>query len=147
KDRGRNIDRKTAAYSVRVSAAGYFREESAALRPVGGAIEFNARLKHGAPPHGTVLRPDGPPAGGAQIVQEGDFGIQVDNGILNPSIKQQALTTTTDAGGQFQLPASTKEVKLFILHDAGWTEVRGNASEAFDKITLRPWCRVEGRAM
>ncbi|MDB5290052.1 MAG: polymerase sigma factor, sigma-70 family, partial [Phycisphaerales bacterium] len=137
-------DKSGSTYRIRVQADGYLPAESPALQQRDGQVEFNARLKRTGGMAGTVAGPDGKPAAGATVVLNERMAVQVEDGAFTEWSRTASPSATTDAAGHFVLPARTGSVKLHIIHESGWAAVARDAAAIGEKISLSPWCSVEG---
>jgi peroxiredoxin len=69
------------------------------------------------------------------------------NGALSPDTGRSGIVTRTDAAGAFSLPPREGRLRILVIHQAGWNELRKVADGAVEQITLKPWCLVSGRLM
>lgn len=100
-------------------------------------------------PAGTVLAPDGKPAGNATVVlvrpsQAGRaYAARFLNGRVDDA--RTGAVATTGSDGRFSFLSQTQPFRVVILHDQGFGELTMEAAARSPQIKLQPWGRVEGR--
>lgn len=145
-------------YQFRFSSPGYAPYTTRPIRTEEGklAIDIVLEQRMGPGPSGLVLGPDGQPLPGATIALAGPFEdrLTIKDGRMEartPQGQEPIPPTTSGADGQFTLPASAypqkPEYSVVAVHDLGYGEVSREAFEADPTVRLRPWGRVEGRAL
>jgi thiol-disulfide isomerase/thioredoxin len=141
------FDRDGGSYEVEIEATGYVPVGAKDLTFKDGSVVFDARMKKSAGLGGMVLLPDGKPAAGADVL----LGMGDDRRLVRVAeLRGGALSDAharTDKEGRFVLPPKAGDVRVSVLHDAGWADVSlpGDASNA--TIELTPYAVVEGRAV
>ncbi|NLE57427.1 MAG: hypothetical protein GX616_03645, partial [Planctomycetes bacterium] len=100
-------------------------------------------------PAGTVLAPDGKPAGNATVVlvrpsQAGRaYAARFLDGRVDDA--RTGAVATTGSDGRFSFLSQTQPFRVVILHDQGFGELTMEAAAGSPQIKLQPWGRVEGR--
>lgn len=136
-------DAKT--YQLEITVDGYFPLRSGPLGE-GEVLSFDARMKKGANVAGSVLQPDGRPAPGAELLLWDRAMPSFENGKA-VNWRAMGFTTTADSNGQFSLPPRAGMLRLFVVHETGWTQLMQDASLNLKGVELRAWCTVSGRAL
>jgi beta-lactamase regulating signal transducer with metallopeptidase domain/uncharacterized GH25 family protein len=133
---------------LRVEAPGYKPADSRAFQWNEGAQPFDFRLQPAPGPSGVVLLPDGKPAAGAEVaVTTRDSHLSFSAGYLPGDATGEIVKT--DADGRFTLlPRLDNDAYLLlVVHDAGYAEITGENFAKSNRLTLRPWGRIEGRVL
>lgn len=139
----RKFDMPEKETYVRVEAAGYEPAESRAFRPKEGAVVQDFRLKPAEGISGVVLRPDGRPAAGVEVVlgtpEDRAF---VRNGIVQENSHAERITTGPD--GRLTISRRSEPFLLVVAADPGFADVTSDEFAKTGKIVLQPWGRIEG---
>jgi len=137
------FEQLTSTPLLRIEADGYLSQDTSA---VNYSTNMTVRLATGRGPRGIVLRPDGKPAAGANVVLGADreqFSLGRD-GVLNAYGRKEWLVTTT-ADGKFSFKPRTGAQTIFIAHTSGWAEVPAEDLTRERAIELEPWATMSGR--
>ncbi|MGE0378930.1 MAG: M56 family metallopeptidase, partial [Planctomycetaceae bacterium] len=136
-------DEGSRRYRVRIDADGYrsaLSEQSFDIE--NGRVTVDFVLEPAAAQEGLVLDTSGKPAANASVI------------LGTPSIVPQVTNAELDWGGReiktsddgrFQLAATFEPVRVRVLHEAGFADVRVDPDETLGTIRLLPWARVTGR--
>jgi beta-lactamase regulating signal transducer with metallopeptidase domain len=93
---------------------------------------------------GLVLRPDGQPAGDADVALqvEGEY-LGLGKGRLEGS-REEGLLVSTKPDGSFTLPRYEKAQSVVALNEEGYAQVSLEQLQSSPRITLQKWGRIEG---
>ncbi|HEV3304342.1 MAG TPA: hypothetical protein VG055_32125 [Planctomycetaceae bacterium] len=132
---------------VRIEAEGYQPASSREITEQKTArVDFE--LTKGQDAEGVVLTPAGLPAAGAKLAMtSGPF-----YGYSTSSISNGDLTggahgiemRETDATGHFRFPPQDRDFFLLVIHPSGFVCFKPVPRSNYQRITLRPYARVEG---
>ena len=152
--RGEAVDRTDGRYrerfsepyegwAVRIEAPGYKTAASRRFRPDEGAVVQDFALEPQAPFEGVVLRPDGAPAQGAEVVLAGPRDLLA---LEGRAIRRGPGTTSALAGpdGRFSTTRPDGAFRLVVASEHGYADVTSEQFAASKTIRLAPWGRVEG---
>ena len=128
---------------VRINAPGYDLADSQVFQKGEENLTFDVELKPNPNITGTVFRPDGTPAAGAEIAV-GSKGNPVY--LLNGRIdrKQTPVVVTADNAGRFAFPAIKGQYTLVAIHDAGYAVARQEWFDTDRTIRLHAFPEVTG---
>jgi thiol-disulfide isomerase/thioredoxin/uncharacterized GH25 family protein len=140
------LDAEHDTYRVRIIADGYDPAESEVMRREDAPFTFAARLRRPEMFSGTVLRPDGKPATGAEVALAERYASGIADGELDPHFKEASTVVRTDADGRYALPKRPGLMNLVIVHETGYADVarRVDDAAATERTTLTAWCVAEG---
>ena len=135
-------------YKVRIEADDYLPLESQPLEHQ-DVVKFDAKLKRGTPISGTILKPDGTPAAGADVALRESFMLEVKNGVVNWMYRSMAQihVTSADGEGRFSLPPREGKAMVFAVHSSGWAEALFDGQGIGEPLKLREWASIEGTIM
>jgi beta-lactamase regulating signal transducer with metallopeptidase domain/protocatechuate 3,4-dioxygenase beta subunit len=135
----------------RIEAPGYEPYETRDIPGDPGVVKLDVALtkdkRQG--PSGVVLRPDGAPAEGAEVIgATKDMPVALQAGEIqnrrNSSLGQNPYAKT-GPDGRFTLPFFEGPFKVAVVHDSGFARLESERVKASSEIQLAPWGRVEGR--
>ena len=128
---------------VKVEADGYKPAVSREFTPTDGAQTCDFKLKKGSGLSGTVLTPDGKPAGNARVIlSAGEIRGYLNNGRWNANM---APSVQADSQGRFHFaPTEAANYSLIAVHESGIGKASREEAEKSSRITLQPWGRLEG---
>jgi beta-lactamase regulating signal transducer with metallopeptidase domain len=94
--------------------------------------------------NGFVMRPDGQPAGDADVALqvEGKY-LSLGKGRLEGS-REEGLLVSTKPDGSFTLPMYEKAQSVVALNEEGYAQVSLEQLQSAPRITLQKWGRIEG---
>jgi len=143
---GRYRERFTEPYdgwAVRIEAPGYKPADSRRFRSDEGRATQDFALEPEAGLAGTVLRPDGAPAAGAEVAlaTSGVF-VALESGKFGRAYN--APLATADAEGRFWFPTPEGPYRLVAVGDAGFAEASPEDFAKSPTLRLAPWARIEG---
>jgi hypothetical protein len=129
---------------LKVSAPGYMDATALSIPMDAGECEVNLQLRPGTGVMGTILRPDGKPAAGAQVclVQAGQK-LKIEGGQHVIPGEHMSTTTGEDGGYSFPIP-KVDNWRLVAIHPDGYVEQDAPAHAKSPDATLLPWATAEG---
>ena len=132
---------------VRIEAEGYQPASSREITEQKTArVDFE--LTKGQDVEGVVLTPAGLPAAGAKLAMtSGPFygysTCSISNGDLTGGAHGIEMRET-DATGHFRFPPQDRDFFLLVIHPSGFVCFKPVPRSNYQRITLRPYARVEG---
>jgi hypothetical protein len=135
----------------RVEAEGYRPSVSRVVKKSEGEVKLTFALQADAGVSAVVLTPDGAPAKGAQAAwatrshEATGKGATITLWGLGDSLSAQVVTA--DATGRFRLPPECDPGTIVVAHPSGYAEIKPADLMVSKAVTLRRWCRVEGRVL
>ena len=128
---------------INVQAEGYEQAESEPIPTTNGDQTVTFRLRESKGWDGSILTPDGKPAGGAQVVLAvGQSGAIL--GRRKLMFRDQTLYRVADNEGRFHFDV-VKDARLIIaVHQRGYGERDVDKLSQNRSIRLQPWGRIEG---
>ncbi|MGP0069776.1 MAG: hypothetical protein ACLQGP_40020 [Isosphaeraceae bacterium] len=134
----------------RVEAEGYRPSVSRIVKRSEGEIKLTFVMQADAGISAVVRTPDGAPAAGAQVAWATLCREATGHGATIALAVDERFgyrVVTADAEGRFRLPAECDPGMIIVAHGRGYAEVRPADVIASGIVTLRRWCRVEGRLL
>jgi thiol-disulfide isomerase/thioredoxin len=138
-----SFDEPNDTMYVRVEALGYEPAVSRTFRADEGVQSLDFALEPAETVSGTVLRPDGKPAEGVDVV----FATVADQVLFDGGrleSRTSASRSRTGPDGRFAFTATKDRFVLIALSDAGYAETSPEEFAKSDRLVLRPWGRLEG---
>ncbi|MCL4178229.1 MAG: carboxypeptidase regulatory-like domain-containing protein [Verrucomicrobia bacterium] len=136
-------DQGGGQYKLLVVADGYLPAMTPLLSGRGQRTNDFA-LKPGKGPEGVVVDPARQPVEGVQVAILGFGYLSLEGTTLQSGGNEGIAMATTDARGQFELPAILPNPTLVAVHESGYAEFQATNLNASGTIQLQPWGRVEG---
>lgn len=131
-------------FRVRIEAAGYRTALGQKSLAVGDApLEEDFKLEKAPALRGTVLTPNGEPAG--------SFTVAVGTPTVATRFRLEGAETSFGIGfdvsgrNTFELPATFEPSRIRVFNDSGFAEVLRQGDEPIGTIVLQPWASVSGR--
>ncbi len=139
------FDEPAEAFFVRVDAPGYQPAESRAFRSTDRSQTFDVALRRGGGLSAVVLRPDGQPAAGAEIMLATERnGYFMRSGRFDRMANLPRFTAGPDGRVTFNPPAG--EFLIVAACDAGYADATPDELAKSGKLILQPWGKIEGEA-
>ncbi|MCA9135813.1 MAG: carboxypeptidase regulatory-like domain-containing protein [Planctomycetales bacterium] len=127
----------------RFDAIGYRSVVSPVFQSDQGDVLYDVTMEPVAALTGKVQLVSGEPAVGAQvIINTAGNHVAITNGRFSDA--RDAVFTTTDAAGTFELPTPEQDFRLVVIHDQGMVESAGSDLEGGQALVLKPWASVRG---
>jgi beta-lactamase regulating signal transducer with metallopeptidase domain len=133
-------------FAAKVRAPGYIARQTPKVE-LGKPYEpFVVKLEKGERLIGSVVDGDGNPAAGARVmfVEPKQRAYVVGSKLYDGIVNAPDPVETTGADGRFELPPTKAEGRILVLHDNGYMVLPYPGFAPGQRITLVPWCRVEG---
>ncbi|MFC1783736.1 carboxypeptidase regulatory-like domain-containing protein [Planctomycetota bacterium] len=132
---------------LQIIAAGYYPQATPPVK-LGEVYEpFVIRLEKAESITGTLLAPDGSPAGQAQIalVRPGEIAF-VSEGRFDSTgfVSQVEFIKKTNTEGEFTLTPSKEPGLIVAMHPVGYAEIKSEEFENGSALQLTGWARIEG---
>ncbi len=139
-------DERYDGYAVRIEATGYKPADSRVFNPTEGTPTFDFALVRAAPSDlltGTVLRPDGRPAAGAEVaLATRDHPLLFDMEQVRFGRSNGMSFAKTGPDGRFTFDAPDGPFILAAISDDGYAELHDKSGH----LTLEAWGKVKGQA-
>lgn len=131
-------------YVFKFEAEGYAPYVTRVFRPDEGEVEFAVTLTPAETVTVTVVLPDGQPATRCDV---GFISPGADLTLRSGGLEGRSggAVVTTDAAGQFRLPADEAVTMVVAAHPQGFALAPRAALAAEPVLRLQAWARVEGR--
>ncbi len=137
------FDEPCVAFFVRVDAPGYQPAESRAFRSTDKSQTFDVALRRGGGLSAVVLRPDGQPAAGAEIMLATERnGYFMQAGRFDRKANLPRFTAGPD--GRFTFTPPKGEFLIVAACDAGYADTTPEELAKSGKLVLQPWGKIEG---
>ena len=128
---------------IRIEAKGYKPAVSRAFQPTEGSQTLDFALQRAAGLTGVVLRPDGKPAAGAEVVlASSENQLTMKAGRFDRVVN--APKTATGPDGGFEFPARDGQFLVLAVSDFGYAEASSDEFAKSGKLVLQPWGTIEG---
>ena len=135
----------------RVEAEGYRPGVSRIVKKSEGEVKLTFALEADAGISAVVRTPEGAPAAGAQAawatLSREATGHGATITVSGHAERLGARVVTADAAGRFRLPPESDPGMIIVAHRSGYAEIKPADLIASGVVTLRRWCRVEGRVV
>ena len=134
----------------RVEAEGYRPSVSRIVKKSEGEVKLTFALQADAGISAVVRTPDGAPAAGAQVAWATSTREATGHGATITLAVDERFgyrVVTADAEGRIRLPPECDSGAIIVAHDRGYAEIRPADVISSGVVTLRKWCRVEGRVV
>jgi beta-lactamase regulating signal transducer with metallopeptidase domain len=139
-------DEPYEGYAIRIEATGYKPADSRVFKPTEGTTSFDFALTRAAPTDfltGTVLRPDGRPAAGAEVaLATPAHPLVFEMQQVRFSRSNGMSFAKTGPDGRFTFDAPDGPFLLAAMSDDGYAELHGKPGN----LTLEAWGKVKGQA-
>jgi uncharacterized GH25 family protein len=129
---------------VSIEAPGYVPAVSPLYKDKADVV-FDVKLQKGAGPAGTVRKPDGTPAAGAEVVLATPSSqVQIKNSTFD-NRQTFALSTKTAADGRFEFAPQVDPFLVLAISDDGYAEATQEQLKASSDVKLQAWGKVTGK--
>ena len=136
---------------IRIEAEGYRPGISRVVQESEGPIRLRFDLEADAGLSVIVRTPEGTPAAGAQAAWATPSREATGRGptltFSGHAERLGAQVVTADNSGRLRLAPESDRGMIVVAHSSGYAEVRPADLGATGVVTLRRWCRVEGRVL
>lgn len=131
---------------LRVEAPGYLSRATRFFKTSERTVTYDLELTKAAAVAGKILRPDGTPLEGAEVLLYSSHNRpRLENGRVQRDFRNPDwVTAKTAPDGSFSLAPWTKSYTLMVMDDAGFAILGRDELAQVSQITLQPWARVEG---
>jgi uncharacterized GH25 family protein len=143
-----NMRQRQYGVALLAIAKGYKPARSRTFQPTEGSQTYDFALVPGKGPTGVVVRPDGTPISGVDVVLSTEDGRAFFSKGRLQRAQNSAETTKTDARGRFEFfPQDNEPYAVIAVSDVGFAQATAQEIERGAPLKLRPWGRLNGRVL